>query len=94
MIQLDTAEELVLHAFHEETRDRVGAEPGQRIPLTAIQGIGERGAGIDVDRALSRLQDLGYVEVDGDDAVLTEDGAARLYPAHQGEGGVHGGGNG
>lgn len=88
MIPLDTAEELVLHAFHEMKRDRVGAEPGERLSTDYLDTIRQRDATLDVDGAVTHLQELGLVRRERGELVLTEDGAARLYPAHSGEGGV------
>lgn len=90
MEHLTAAEGLVLNAFHEHAGDRAGVPPDYEIDAEYLGGVKERAPGLDVDRAVARLEERRLIDRTGDGGYrITEAGVAALYPEHSGQGGVH-----
>jgi hypothetical protein len=78
---LSPTEELILAVFHEKVSDRVGAQPGQRLPAEELMKVEQRFPEQDVTSALAALVDRRLLEPvdEGRAFAITQAGVDALY---------------
>jgi hypothetical protein len=79
MILLTKAEDLILVQFAEAKGERLGAKPGDTMPIDYFKKLEEITPGIEFEGVIDTLISRNLLKKDGNDYVLTQEGYDYLY---------------
>jgi hypothetical protein len=79
MILLSKGAEILLMQFHEQKGDRVGARPGDSLPVEAFRKVEAESPGVDFEGAIESLLQGDLVREEGGEYVLEQEGYDYLY---------------